>query len=162
MKDIEIKTYSMTNAIKEKEAKKEKKTKSTNGLRKGAYSVIFAYIALVTYLNPFSLDFIPYGLALNKLFLIPESVYIIIIMGLLSLIFSLLGTAISIFRTSILGFLLSFLIFGNVSYLSAKAYSLYQENPVLIDNMVKEFKVSDVLSTISFVKKSDINNNEVK
>jgi len=157
MADIEIKTYSMTDAIEEKEKKKEKKVKSTSGLRKGAYGVIFAYIAFLAYLNPFSLDFIPYGITINKTFLIPESVFILILFAILSLLFSMAGTIISIFRKSMLGFLLSFLIFGNVSYISAKVYSVYEKNPKVFDQLIDSISVSDILSKISIIKKSDLN-----
>ena len=156
MSEIEIKTYSLTNAVAEKEIKKEKSIKSTSGLRKGAYSVIFLYVAIMAYIKPFSIDLIPYGFAVNKMFVIPESVYILVTAAALSLLFSLAGTIMSILRLSLLGFLLSFIIFGNTIYFSAKGYSIYKENPVMVDRLLKEFDGSEIFSKISFVKKSDI------
>ena len=170
--NIEISTYGntkKTKTINKKPDVLEKNTKTTTkslkigdgkknknaGLRLGAHSIIFAYLGLISYLNPTHFDFIPYGFSIDGMILIPETFFLILIFTILAIGFSVSGTIFSLMKKSVLGFLLSFLILGNTIYLSIVANNMYKTNPSIVHQMTSVPSVWDLTSRIKFVEKGD-------
>ena len=158
-KELEIKTYSQKSQKTINNTKEEStevvSPKRDNGLRAGALSIIFLYIAVVSYVNPFSISTIPYGLVLGNYYLVPESIYLMILSGFLALSFSIIGVIKSIFRFSVLGFLLSLIVIGNVSAFGIQSYNVYKLNPTMIDSVIQTTSMENITKNFSMVKKSE-------
>jgi len=112
------------------------------GLKKGASAIILGLIAIVLAQNPIYINALPKALVLLKTLVIPESLILVTILGLISFVLSLLGFFYSIKKFNFRGLFLSvFMLFSFVG-LGFKGYDLNRA----YSNMVTEKNISKIIT----------------
>lgn len=117
--------YTAENLAEAVEIEREEIEGKNKGLIKAASSIIFMILALALFQYPFELSFLPKALVIFKTIIIPESMFLLLIFGILMVHYSLVGMFFSIVKFNLRGLFISLFVFLFTIGVLSQGYEIY-------------------------------------
>ena len=146
--------YSL-NYVEDEVAKEKKKFR---GLNKGATAMILLMFAVILFQTPFHFSFLEKGIVFLSTIIVPESIFIVILFGLLSLYSSIAGLILSLIKFNLRGLILSLLALLVFLGVGAQTYDGYLKNNSLFSKAFTADGMSKISNLFTIENRSKVNN----